>query len=81
MRLGAIRRNFLKLAGKDPRGWDDIWPAFVAVTREPVEEQDILRDNVLVEIVPAYPPYSHCESVLLSRRVGIRGGATDNNLE
>jgi len=53
MRLGAIRRTFIKVARKDPRGWDDIWAAFVAVIREPVEEPNILYDNVLLEIAPA----------------------------
>jgi hypothetical protein len=79
MRLGAIRRNFIKVAGKHPRGWDDIWPAFVAVIREPLEEPDILYDIVLLEIGPAYPPYSHHDGVVLSRKVGIRGSVKSYN--
>jgi hypothetical protein len=51
MRLGAMRRMFIELAGAKPRGWDEIWPAFVAFIREPVEEPSILCDNVWVEIV------------------------------
>jgi hypothetical protein len=81
MRLGAMREMFIELAGAKPRGWDDIWPAFVAVIREPVDEPSILRDNVWVEIVPAHPRYSPHPRAVLSRKVGIRGGMTDNNLE
>jgi hypothetical protein len=81
MRLESMRQTFVELAGEHPRGWDDLWAAFVAVSREPVEEPDILRDNVWVEIVPAAPRYSPHPRVILSRNVGIRGGMTDNNLE
>ena len=28
-----MRQTFVKLAGEHPRGWDDLWAAFVAVIR------------------------------------------------
>jgi hypothetical protein len=65
-----MRRNFLRLAGEHPGGWDDIWTAFVAVIREPVDAPDIAYDNVLLEISAAYPPYSQYDSATLTRRVG-----------
>ena len=76
-----MRRRFVELAGEHPGGWDDIWPAFVEVIREVVEEPNILSDNVWAEIVPADSRYSERPRAVLSRKVGIRGGMTDNNLE
>ena len=80
MSVSGLRPAFLEAAGQQPRGWDDLWAAFVAVIRQPIEEPDILRDNVWVEIVPA-DRFSPQPRVVLSRTVGILGGMTDNNLE
>jgi hypothetical protein len=80
MRLESMRQTFVKLAGEHPGGWDDLWAAFVAVIREPIEEPDLLHDSVSASIVPAdrFTPQTR---VVLSRDVGIEGGMTDNNLE
>ena len=67
--------------GAEPRGWDDLWAAFVAVIREPLEEPDILRDDIWVEIVPPHPYDSPRSYALLSRNIGISGEDPDFNLE
>ena len=81
MRLSELRPAFLRAVGRHPRGWDDLWDAFVAVIRESVEEPDILRDDIWVEIVPPHPHDSPHPYVLLSRKIGIRGDDPDYNLE
>jgi hypothetical protein len=81
MRLESMRQMFVEVVGERPGGWDDLWAGFVAVIREPIEEPDILRDGVSVEIVPADPRFGEPPRAVLSRNVGIRGGMTDNNLE
>jgi hypothetical protein len=81
MRLDSMRQMFIELAGAEPRGWVDLWDAFVAVIREPVDEPDILRDDIWVEIVPPHPYDSTRPYVLLSRKIGIRGEDPDFNLE
>jgi hypothetical protein len=80
MKLTEMRQAFLKVA-PDPRGWDDLWAAFVAVSHEPIDEPGVLYDNVLLEIAPAHPPWSEFDGVALSRRIGLRGVDSYNDLE
>jgi hypothetical protein len=82
MHLSSIQRRFVSVLPEKPKGWSDLWTAFVTVCREPVEyEAEILRDNPVVEFTPAHPPFSTHSGVIFTRRIGVRGGETDNNLE
>lgn len=53
----------------------------MAVIREPLDEPDVFQDIVSVEIAPAFPPYTVHDGATLSRRVGIRGKDSYNELE
>ena len=75
-----MRQAFLK-ASPDPQGWADLWAGFVAVIREPIDDPDVLYDNLLLEIVPAHPPWSEFGGVVLSRRLGFPAAGACNDLE
>ena len=81
VRLIELQPAFLRAAGQHPRGWDDLWDAFIAVVRERVEEPDILRDGISVSIVPPRPYGYPKPYVVFSRKIGISGEDPDYELE
>jgi hypothetical protein len=81
VRAHELRPAFLKAAGEHPRGWQDLWTAFVAVIREPVSEPQLVGDSVWLEIAPPHPHANPDPFVVLSRTFGILATETDNDLE
>jgi hypothetical protein len=81
MRLDGLRPAFLNAAGERPRGWDELWAAFVAVIGKGVQEPEILRDDISVAIVPAHPHDSPLPRASLTRKIGIAGEDPDYDLE
>src|SRR6188508_3412918 len=81
MKAGDLRRIFLKQAGRDPGGWDDVWSAFIAVLREPVEDQEVLSDLAQFEVVPPQLPHVDHVRVYLSRVLAVTGNNPDVDLE
>jgi hypothetical protein len=81
MRAGDVRRLFLKHAGRDPGGWNEVWSAFVSVLREPIDDQEVLADLAQFEVVPPRPSDVNHMRVRLSRVLGIAGPDPDVDLE
>lgn len=80
MRLGELRRYFLQKAGRNPAGWRDLWTAFLAVLREPIDDREVLHDLVQLDIVPPRP-YADYVGVDLSRVLAVPGSDPDFDLE
>ncbi len=84
MRLADAKSRYDQLAREAAPGagvWLTTWPVFVAFAREPLDEPDTSAGLCVMEVAPAYPPYSEHLNVLLDRYFDVERRSSYNAVE